>query len=64
MVFGMCKCHFENKEARKNHEAIQKKRIERMNLQIPPFWLYLRINASEVEGVKYFDFLSINKHAR
>jgi hypothetical protein len=56
------KCHFENDEVRENHEHTHKKNFDRLSLQLPPFWQFIRINTPDVENVNFFDFLNVNHH--
>jgi hypothetical protein len=35
-----------------------------MKVQLAPFWQFIRVNTPDVNDIKFFDFLEINKNAR
>jgi hypothetical protein len=59
-----CKSHFGNEEKLAHHESVHQKHIDRMKIQLAPFWKFIKVNAPDSFDHKFFDFLDINKNFR
>jgi hypothetical protein len=59
-----CKTHAENENKLVQHESTHLEHMNRMKVQIAPFWQFIKVNTPDVYDHKFYDFLDINKNPR